>query len=78
MLAFDGGDRLLARFRFGHDDDVVERAEERGEKRARRTLVVGDHDAEAGVHDAFDADARSGVRRDWAGMMIRTVVPRPG
>ena len=57
-LLLDRRHRLAARRRLRHDHDVVERAQQRREKRSRRPFVVGDHDAQAGVHDAFRVDAK--------------------
>ena len=73
LLLHDQRHRLPARIRFADDADVVEAAEERGEERSRRPLVVGDHDAEGRCHRARSSTARS-AGPDGAGTVTSTSV----
>jgi hypothetical protein len=77
-FALDRRHRLRAGPRLGHNHDVFEGAQQRGEKRPCRPFVVGNHDAETCVHEAVCADTRSAANRKSAGRRISTVVPAPG
>jgi hypothetical protein len=76
-LAFDRGHRLLAGLRLGDDHDILERTEQRDEKRPRWPLVISDDDPETRIHEALRVGVVTAAKVRSAGIRISTVVPDP-